>query len=160
MPDADAPVKAPRSKKAFLIPVLALLIGAGGAVAVAQPEALLQLTGNAPPDSTAAPDPAEFGVFAELDAIVVNPQGTGGRRYLMIKLGVEAEEERTLARLDELQPAAVDAVHHLLSSETVEQLSDITLRDSLKENIRTQFNTMLGEDGPITRIYFTQYVLQ
>ncbi|WP_412069063.1 flagellar basal body-associated protein FliL [Rubrivirga sp. IMCC43871] len=160
MPDADAPAKAPRSKKAFLIPALALLVGAGGAVAVAQPEALRQLTGGAPADSTQAPVPVEFGQFAELDAVVVNPKGTGGRRYLMVKLGVEAEEAETLARLDELQPAAVDAVLQLLSAETVERLSDITLRDSLKDEIRTRFNTMLGEDGPVTRVYFTQYVLQ
>ncbi len=160
MPDADAPAKAPRSKMAFLIPVVALLVGAGGAVAVAQPEALRQLTGSAPPDSSQTDVPVEFGEFTELDAIVVNPKGTGGRRYLMVKLGVEAEDEGTLARLDELQPAAVDAVLQLLSAETVERLSDITLRDSLKDEIRTRFNTMLGEDGPITRIYFTQYVLQ
>ena len=95
-----------------------------------------------------------------MPGIVVNPLGTDGRRYLMVKVGVEADDAATLARLDEMSPAATDAVIGLMSAMRVEQLSDVARRDSLKEDVRRQFNAILGEDGPVTRVYFTQYVLQ
>ncbi len=164
MPTADpaAPEAAPSSSKRWLIPVLALVLGAGGAAAFAQSDALRQSVGlaGAPAEEADAEVPVEYGEFTELDGIVVNPRGTDGRRYLMIRLGVEAAEAETLARLDLLRPAAVDAVIRLMSDQSIETLTDITQRDSLKEEIRTQFNTILGEDGPVSRVYFTQYVIQ
>ena len=78
----------------------------------------------------------------------------------MVKLGVEAESEKTLDRLKDIDPAARDAVLSLLAVQTVEELSDVARRDSLKEDIRAEFNRLLGEDGPVTQVYFTQYVLQ
>ncbi len=78
----------------------------------------------------------------------------------MVKVGVEAEDAKTLGRLDVLRPAAIDAVIGLLSEQSVETLTDITKRDSLKTQILDRFNEMLGEEGPVSRIYFTQYVLQ
>ncbi len=47
-----------------------------------------------------------------------------------------------------------------MSAESVDVLGDISRRDSLKAEIATRFNQMLGDDGPVSRIYFTQYVLQ
>ena len=90
----------------------------------------------------------------------MNPAGTDGQRYLMVKVGVEAEKAKTLARLDLLRPAAVDAVISHLSEQPVERLVDVAQRDSLKAEIQSRFDEMLGDDGPLSRIYFTQYVLQ
>ena len=159
---AETPIPdAPNKRKLWLVPVVALLIGSVGAGAVTQSEALRQTLGVGPAvtDST-APPPAEFGQFTELDGIVVNPRGTDGRRYLMIKVGIEAEEAKTLTRIDELRPAAVDAIIDLMSAQPVEVLGDITQRDALKAELLARLNRMLGKDGPVTRVYFTQYVLQ
>ncbi|WP_420456783.1 flagellar basal body-associated FliL family protein [Rubrivirga sp.] len=162
--DAPAPDAAPKRGKSWLIPVLALVLGGAGAAAVTQSDEIRASVLGAPvavaADSTAPPPPAEFGEFAELDGIVVNPRETDGRRYLMVKVGVEAEDAATLERLDALKPAAIDAVIGLLSAETVGVLGDIGRRDSLKAEVRNRFNQMLGEDGPVSRVYFTQYVLQ
>jgi len=154
---------APKKRKLWLVPVVALLIGSVGAGAVTQSATLRQTLGVSAlvaSDSTAAAKPAEFGQFTELDGIVVNPRGTDGRRYLMIKVGIEAKDAKTLTRIDELRPAAVDAIIELMSAQSVEVLSDITKREALKDAVLTQFNEMLGKDGPVTRVYFTQYVLQ
>ena len=156
---ADSPDAAP-SKKRWLVPAVALLLSAGGVLAFTQPALLSQVTGGVPAAQAAEPEPVEFGEFAEMPGIVVNPMGTDGRRYLMVKIGAEAEEVGTLERLDEMSPAATDAVIDLLGGLRVEELTDISRRDSLKESIRTRVNDMLGEDGPVTRVYFTQYVLQ
>ena len=154
-PDAPAP-----SKKRWLVPVVALLLGAGGVLAFTQPAMLGGLTGAAPDAQAAEPEPVEFGEFSEMPGIVVNPKGTDGRRYLMVKVGAEAADAATLKRLEEMSPAATDAVIGLLAGLRVSELTDIARRDSLKESIRARFNDMLGDDGPVTRVYFTQYVLQ
>lgn len=159
--------EAPKKGKPWLIPVVvALLLGVGGTVAVTQSDALRQTIGLAPAAAAAPVEaaetapPEEFGVFMDLDGIVVNPRDTDGRRYFMIRVGVEAEDQKTLDRLGELGPATTDAIIDLMSKKTVEELSDIAQRDSLKDSVRDRFNTILGEDGPVSRIYFTQYVLQ
>ena len=157
-PAPDAP--APKSKARLLVPVAALLVGGVGALAVTQPDALGRLTMSAAAETAPQEAPVEFGVFSEMPGIVVNPRGTDGRRYFMVKIGVEADEEETLARLDEMAPAATDAVIGLMSALPVSELADVSRRDSLKEGVRAELNRILGEDGPVTRVYFTQYVLQ
>lgn len=160
--DTPAADETPKKGKRWLIPVVvAVLAGSAGAAAFTQNDALRQSVGLAA-DSTAAEAeaPVEYGEFFEMPGIVVNPRGTDGRRYFMVKVGVEAKEMETLDRLDVLGPAATDAVIDLMSKQGVEELSDISRRDSLKEAIRTRFNDLLGDDGPVSRIYFTQYVLQ
>ena len=163
MASSDDTPDAPKKGRSLLIPlVIAVLAGTGGAAAaITQGDALRQMVGGAPPDSSeAAPPPAEYGEFVEMNGIVVNPRGTDGRRYLMVKVGAEAEEAATLERLTVLGPAATDAVIGLLARRSVAELADIARRDSLKEEVRVAFNELLGEDGPVTRVYFTQYVLQ
>ena len=165
MASADTPPDAPTKGRSPLVLVLiAVLAGTGGAAAAfTQADSLRAFVGGAPadaPDAADAPPPVEYGEFVEMAGVVVNPRGTDGRRYLMVKVGAEAEAAETLDRLTVLSPAATDAVIGLLARRSVAELADITRRDSLKEEVRVAFNDLLGEDGPVTRVYFTQYVLQ
>ncbi len=162
------PAEAPAPTKRGLLPVvLAVLLamGAGAGATLVPGSPLYAASPPAAPDAAEtgadapAPD-AEFGEFVEMEAIVINPRGTGGRRYLMAKVGVEAATPETLERLGVLGPAARDAILETLSRRSVEELSDISRRDSLKLDIRSALNGILGDDGPVTRVYFTQYVLQ
>ena len=163
MASAEDTPAAPK-KRGLLVPVLVAVLAAtgGAAAAFTQADTLRQMVGGAPADAggEAALPPVEYGEFVEMAGIVVNPRGTEGRRYLMVKIGAEAEAVETLDRLTVLTPAATDAVIGLLASRSVAELADITRRDSLKEEVRVAFNDLLGEDGPVTRVYFTQYVLQ
>jgi flagellar basal body-associated protein FliL len=47
----------------------------------------------------------------------------------------------------------------ILGSRSIEELSDITRRNELKETLRTAVNGILAE-GEVKRLYFTRYVLQ
>ena len=161
---ADDPKDEPAKKrKTWLIPLLVAVVAASaGAAAVTQNDTLRQTVGLsvAPPDTSAAEPPQEYGVFMDMDGVVVNPKGSDGRRYFMVRVGVEAESQKTLDRLGELGPAATDAVITLMAAMTVEELADISQRDALKDALKDRFDGMLGDDGPVSRIYFTQYVLQ
>ncbi len=170
----STPAEAPKKRR--MLPVLlafTVAMSAGAATALTPGSPLHAAMGGAPAeapsahaddaptdDDAADDDDAPFGEFVEMDALVINPRGTDGRRYLMARVGVEAATPETLERLDVLGPAASDAILESLSSRTVAELSNITLRDSLKQDIRSSLNRVLGDDGPVTRVYFTQYVLQ
>lgn len=157
----STPAEAPAKKKRRLLPVIlavAVALSAGAATALTPGSPLRTAMGGTPADSTAAEVP--FGEFVEMESIVINPRGTDGRRYLMARIGVEAAEPKTLERLGVLGPAVRDAVLETLSQRTVAELSDVTRRDTLKEEVRSALNRVLGPDGLVTRVYFTQYVLQ
>ncbi|MGB3544479.1 flagellar basal body-associated FliL family protein [Rubrivirga sp.] len=159
-PDSqDAAAKSDAKK--WLVPVAALTVGLLAALAVTRVPLFQQALGVVPAVAAAETEEViEFGVFAELDGIVVNPRGSDGRRYFMVKVGVEAEDQKTLDRLEEVKPAALDGVIALLSERSVAELTDVSQRDSLKVNVKQIIDNVLGDDGPLSRIYFTQYVLQ
>ena len=104
-------------------------------------------------------EPIEYGEFRELDNLIINPTGTDGKRYLMIKIGFESDKAKALEELGEKDVVVRDAILRYLSSQTVEDLAAIDKRDDLKQGLREIINEILVK-GKITRLYFTQYVLQ
>ena len=103
--------------------------------------------------------PVEFGEFLEVQGLIVNPAGTDGQRYLMLNLGLESNKGSVLEELETKEIVVRDRVLRLLSQRTVEELADIGRRDPLKDELRGAINRVL-EEGEVTRLYFTQYVLQ
>lgn len=153
----------------WLIPLVALTIGVLAALVVSRLPAVQRTVGLVPAaavsevgagDAPAHDEPVEFGLFAELDPIVINPRGTNGRRFLMVKVGVEAPKQKTLDALERRMPVTTDRVIEIFGGLGVGELTDITRRDSLKARVQEAVDGVLGEDGPVSRVYFTQYVLQ
>jgi flagellar protein FliL len=93
-----------------------------------------------------------------IENLVLNPAGSGASRFLIATLVLDAEES---VRQDlELRDAeARDLLLTILSARTVEQLSDISLRDVIREDLRAALNTMLGYEG-VHRIFLPQFVIQ
>ena len=142
----------------ILLPLILLGGGGGGYLAYSQYVSLAAM-GH---DSEAVQQMAstvEYGDFMELDNLIVNPAGTDGQRYLMVKLGLESNEPKALEEVTSKKVVVRDRVLKILSSQTVEQLSSIQARDTLKEDLLRSVNEIL-QKGKITRLYFTQYVLQ
>ena len=150
----DAPVEAPKkkSKLVLLLPVLALVLGGGGGYYQYQKAA-----GPAEP-TEAADEPVEYGEFVSIAGVIVNPAGTGGRRYLMVDLALETADEETLAEVGTREVVIRDAVVRVLGERTVDELASITHRAALKDTLRSHVNGIL--EGEVDRLYFTQYVLQ
>jgi flagellar protein FliL len=93
-----------------------------------------------------------------IENLVLNPAGSGASRFLIATLVLDAEESvrEDLAFRD---AEARDLLLTILSSRTVEQLSDIALRDVIREDLRSALNTMLGYEG-VHRIFLPQFVIQ
>ncbi len=144
-----------------MIPLVCAMIGAGAYLAVMHYPTLVQATAALGYDPTAGhdSDQIEYGVFLELENLVVNPAASEGRRYLMVSLGLEAERQAVLDETESRDVVIRDKIIRTLSARPVEELSDITLREEIKEDLIEEINSVLRR-GEIQRLYFTQYVLQ
>lgn len=129
--------------------------GGGAAAAAAGSEA-----GASDDDADeASGEPVEFGFFHEITGMTINPAGTNGSRYLLVNAALEAEGEETIAQIGEREFVVRDALIGVMSRRTVPELADITLRTALKDSLIASVNGVLDE-GEVSRLYFTQYVMQ
>ncbi len=166
-PPGDA-VKPKRTFKLLLIPLALVALVGGGALTATQYPALAGVMHRVGGSGDAAETdesgstgdaPVEYGVFAQIDGITVNPISTDGTRYLLANIGVEAAEEVTLQEVKERDIVVRDTIIKLLSARTVENLSSMEGRSTLKDDVRGAINSTLRK-GQIDRVYFTQYVIQ
>ncbi|MEX1055429.1 MAG: flagellar basal body-associated FliL family protein, partial [Rhodothermales bacterium] len=103
--------------------------------------------------------PIEYGQFTTLNDVMLNPADSGGKRFLVVSLGLETRTADVIAEIEERDIVVRDAVLRLLSGYTSEELSSIELRSRLKDEILAELNQVL-QKGEIDRLYFTQYLLQ
>ncbi len=158
---------APKGGKSFLLmllPVLLIALSGGGWVAFSYYPQLMLVADVFGRDigsdkSGEDAEPIEYGQFTELQGLIINPSDSGGSRYLMMNIGIEAKDAGVLEQIDEMDLVIRDTILKQLSQRTVQELSDISLRDQIKEDLKESINSVLKEGG-IIRLYFTQYVLQ
>ncbi|MBU0690615.1 flagellar basal body-associated FliL family protein [bacterium] len=98
-------------------------------------------------------------IIIMLDEIVVNPAGTEGRRYLATRLGLQTQSDSAETEITARSVLIRDAVLSLLSSKSMAQLSSLTYRDSLRNEIRDTVNKQLAETV-VETVVFADYVLQ
>ncbi len=118
----------------------------------------LPYVGEADTSSGTAGTPKEYGPFTRMDGLVVNPSGSDGR-YLAVSIAFESKSPGAKTELSNKTVVVRDAVLSLLSSKTVEELSDPDQRNKLKEELRKETNSILGSEA-VKRLYFTEFVLQ
>ena len=95
-----------------------------------------------------------------IDNMVLNPAMTSGARFLLVATAIEVAEPGLLEELKVRDAEARDVLISVLGARTVEQLSDLAQRDSLRAEITRAFNTMLAKPKAVRRVYFPQFVVQ
>jgi flagellar FliL protein len=94
-----------------------------------------------------------------LDEIVVNPADTGGRRYLVVTLGLQTSAPEAEKTVEKYKPLIRDALISLLSSKHLDELSRISYRDSLRSELTEAVNKQV-HGLTIDNVVFSSYVLQ
>jgi flagellar FliL protein len=94
-----------------------------------------------------------------MEAFVVNIANAGGDRYLKMIVQLELSEPGAVAELEQIKPRLRDAILDLLATKTIQELMDLTGKQRLREDIAGRVNNVLTQ-GKITRVYFTEFVLQ
>ena len=95
-----------------------------------------------------------------MENLVLNPAGSNGTRFLMAAVAAELKDENVKQDMTARDAELRDAVLRLLGERTVDQLSDVTLREDLKKQLTDSLNARLGTKGAIKRVYFPQFVIQ
>ena len=97
--------------------------------------------------------------IVDLGDMVVNPAGTGGRRYLKVQVQVELADPTGSGLVESRTPKLRDRIIRELTSRTLSELTDPVAKDEMKETIIDEMNRILGGDV-IGDMYFTEYVIQ
>jgi flagellar FliL protein len=95
-----------------------------------------------------------------MENLVLNPAGSNGTRFLMAAVAAELKDEKVKEDMTARDAELRDAVLRLLGERTVDQLSDVTMREELKKQLTDSLNSRLGMKGAIKRVYFPQFVIQ
>ncbi len=96
---------------------------------------------------------------AMLDEIIVNPAGTGGRRFLSTVVGLNLKKPATEESVIERMPLIRDAAISLLASKSLDQLASLSYRDTLRQEIQASVNIIM-ESEAVKGVVFSTYVLQ
>ncbi len=139
---------------------LVLTLGLGGALA-------LQLMGG---DDETAPaaviDAAEesvalpsAGATYAFDPFVVNLMDSVNIRYIKVEMEVELSDEGVAREIDEHESQMRDMVISILSNRTYGELLGVSGKIQLREELLRRMNQALTS-GTVTRIYFTEFVVQ
>ena len=120
----------------------------------ADPEAVSTQNGESDVDSS----DFQEAIIIMLDEIIVNPAGTEGRRYLATRVGLQTKSETAEEEILTRSMLIRDVVNALLSSKSINQLSNLAYRDSLRVEIRDVINKQLTETV-IDNVVFADYVL-
>ncbi len=91
--------------------------------------------------------------------LLVNPKGTSGTRYLSASLGLQVKTATVVEKLKARDLQVRDLLIQILSTRTVEQLTDPAARESMRREILQRLNQMVGGEQ-LSAVYFVDYVLQ
>jgi flagellar protein FliL len=95
-----------------------------------------------------------------IDNLVLNPAGSGGSRFLMLAAALELKEAGQIEELKARDAEARDIVLRVMGAKTVEELSEMATRETLKKELGDSLGSLFKKKKAIRRIYFPQFVIQ
>lgn len=101
----------------------------------------------------------DVGIMYPLDLFTVNLLSESGRRYLKVEMNLELEGEELAIELDSKKPVLRDIIIRILSSKSLEEISTVKGKETLKEQIVSELNTRI-KDGKVKNVYFVDFVVQ
>lgn len=148
------PVKNKKSTMKIVIVALSVLvIMAGGVLG-----ALYYFSGAKKVEKTPVPRPV-IGALWPMDPFIVNLLDNQGERYLKLVIQVEVSDQPAIAELEQLKPKLRDNVLDLLTAKTYSELMEPGGKQRLRDEIAMRLNSYLIK-GKITKVYFTDFVIQ
>ncbi len=94
-----------------------------------------------------------------IDSIIVNLLDNNGERYLKITIQLEISNEDCISELDTLKPEIMDSLLDLLSSKRYNEIVGFEGKRRLRNEIAIRLNNYLDK-GQITKVYFTEFIIQ
>lgn len=99
-------------------------------------------------------------------AVVINPKGTGGTRYLVAEIYLRRSDESDTGfkgRVAKNTKALEELTRYELEDRTIEDLQKRYVQEEIRMTLLSKFNNELkaaGHQAPVKRIYFSKWVMQ
>jgi flagellar FliL protein len=94
-----------------------------------------------------------------LENLVLNPAGSGGSRFLLLTVAIEGKDATAISTMQARDAELRDVVLSTMGRKSVDELAEITGRDSIKTELTAALNQHFGKKS-VVRVYFPQYVVQ
>ncbi|MBF0401001.1 MAG: flagellar basal body-associated FliL family protein [Magnetococcales bacterium] len=149
----------------IIIPVVALLLGGGGGYFAGnssgskQVEEAKALQPEPKAGEVAKDTNAMVGDMYKLEPFVVNLNEPKGSRYLKTTIQLEMSSPELKAELDRRSAQLQDVILALLTSKTFQELQALEGKFRLREELLSRINALLV-NGTVSRVYFTEFVIQ
>jgi flagellar FliL protein len=176
-PEDEAPAAPAPSRFRKLLPVLLVVVGGlivGGAsgMFMVGPVLAKRVTPKSAADSAKAAEEVtakegeggakeggEGGTVFLLDNMVLNPANSSGQRFLLVSVALRLKDAAVEVELKARDAEVRDALLRVLGSKHVEELSDMAMRDGLKDELRAELDKII-KPGSVKGLYFPQFVIQ
>ena len=100
-----------------------------------------------------------MGPVYPISPFVINLAGSGGKRFLRIKMELELKDQKTLEQVHAQFPRVKDNLLTILSSKKFEDISTIEGKKALRAEIAATIDTLLSK-GAVTNVYLTDFVVE
>ena len=94
-----------------------------------------------------------------LENLVLNPAKSSGSRFLLLSVAIEVGSATAGTDMTARDAELRDIILTSLGNKTVEELTDISLREGIKSEVQTAITTRFGKTA-VKRLYFPQFVVQ
>lgn len=94
-----------------------------------------------------------------LENLVLNPAASGGGRYLLLSVAIEAGSAKAGEEFTARDAELRDIILTSLGVKTVDELTEITRREQFKTELQTAINAKFGKKA-VKSLYFPQFVVQ
>ncbi|MFA3783848.1 flagellar basal body-associated FliL family protein [Melioribacteraceae bacterium 4301-Me] len=93
-----------------------------------------------------------------VEDVIVNPAGTNGQKLLLSSLAFDLPRESFQKELQGKEVLVKDKIISILSSKTIDQLSNAAYKDSLRMEISKGVSSLFS-DIKINKVYFSKYII-
>ena len=100
-----------------------------------------------------------IGPIHSLNTFVVNLAGSGGKRFLRVKMSLELKNQTTAERLKKQLPRIQDKILTILSTKKFQDISTVKGKSDLRAEIAATIDTIFSK-GAVTNVYFTEFVIE
>ncbi len=104
--------------------------------------------------------PEKPGALLEMDPFIVNLADPSGKRYLKLKLAVDAKDEKIKQELEARMPQIRDSILLLLTSKSYADIAPVAGKIRLRNEILKIINRALIGVGAVHAVYFSEFVVQ
>lgn len=104
--------------------------------------------------------PAIPGTVMDLEPFIVNLADPAGKRYLKLKLAVDAKDEKLKQEIEARIPQIRDSILLLLTSKSYADIAPVAGKIRLRNEILKIINRSLMGVGSVHGVYFTEFVVQ